>query len=63
MCGFVLFDTQMIIEKRRAGDKDFVAHSMDLFIDFIGIFRRLVVLLSQKVNLKLKLHYYYFTIK
>lgn len=49
MCGFVLYDTQLIIEKRRSGDKDFVAHSVDLFIDFIGIFRRLVIILAEKV--------------
>lgn len=50
MCGFVLYDTQLIIEKRRSGDKDFVAHSVDLFIDFIGIFRRLVIILAEKVR-------------
>lgn len=50
MCGFVLYDTQLIIEKRRSGDKDFVAHSVDLFIDFIGIFRRLVIILAEKVH-------------
>ena len=50
MCGFVLYDTQVIIEKRRAGDKDFVAHSVDLFIDFISIFRRLLVILAQNAN-------------
>lgn len=48
MCGFVLYDTQLIIEKRRNGSKDFVAHSLDLFIDFIGIFRRLLIILTQK---------------
>uniref|UniRef100_A0A1B6KBM2 Bax inhibitor 1 n=1 Tax=Graphocephala atropunctata TaxID=36148 RepID=A0A1B6KBM2_9HEMI len=48
MCGFVLYDTQLIIEKRRMGDKDFVTHSVDLFIDFIGIFRRLVIILAEK---------------
>lgn len=49
MCGFVLYDTQLIIEKRRMGNKDFVTHSLDLFIDFIGIFRRLLIILTQKV--------------
>ncbi|XP_014370250.2 bax inhibitor 1 [Papilio machaon] len=48
MCGFVLFDTQLIIEKRRMGSKDFVQHALELFIDFIGIFRRLVIILTQK---------------
>lgn len=49
MCGFVLYDTQLILEKRRSGSKDFVAHSLDLFIDFIGLFRRILVILTQKV--------------
>jgi len=48
MCGFVLYDTQLIIEKRRLGSKDFVTHSLDLFVDFIGIFRRLLIILTQK---------------
>jgi FtsH-binding integral membrane protein len=50
MCAFVLYDTQLIMEKRRSGDKDFIAHSLDLFIDFIGIFRRLLIILAQKDN-------------
>ncbi|KDR09360.1 putative Bax inhibitor 1, partial [Zootermopsis nevadensis] len=48
MCGFVLYDTQLIIEKRMRGDKDFIVHSLDLFIDFVGIFKRLVIILTQK---------------
>lgn len=52
MCAFVLYDTQLIMEKRRAGDKDFIAHSVDLFIDFIGIFRRILIILAQKENNK-----------
>ncbi|KAK4875237.1 hypothetical protein RN001_011659 [Aquatica leii] len=48
MCGFVLYDTQLIIQKRRNGSKDFVTHSLDLFVDFIGIFRRLLIILTQK---------------
>lgn len=56
MCGFVLFDTQLIIEKRRMGNKDFVAHSLDLFIDFIGIFRRLLIILTQKVGITFYSH-------
>jgi FtsH-binding integral membrane protein len=50
MCGFVLYDTQLIIEKRRNGDRDFVTHSLDLFLDFIGIFKRLVIILTEKVS-------------
>ncbi|XP_071943395.1 probable Bax inhibitor 1 [Antedon mediterranea] len=47
-CGFVLFDTQLIIEKKRNGDNDYVWHSVDLFLDFINIFRHLLVILSDK---------------
>jgi FtsH-binding integral membrane protein len=47
-CGFVVYDTQAIIAKRRMGDKDVIRHSLDLFIDFIHIFRKVLVLLIQK---------------
>uniref|UniRef100_A0AAY5KSX2 Transmembrane BAX inhibitor motif-containing protein 6 n=1 Tax=Esox lucius TaxID=8010 RepID=A0AAY5KSX2_ESOLU len=46
MCGFVLFDTQLIIEKAEMGDKDYIWHSVDLFLDFITIFRKLMVILA-----------------
>uniref|UniRef100_A0A1I7XR93 EGF-like domain-containing protein n=1 Tax=Heterorhabditis bacteriophora TaxID=37862 RepID=A0A1I7XR93_HETBA len=38
-CGFVLYDTQLIAEKSRRGDDDYIWHSVDLFIDFVQIFR------------------------
>lgn len=49
-CGFVVYDTQAIIEKRRRGDKDAIRHSLDLFIDFIQLFRKILILLMQKEN-------------
>ena len=49
-CGFIMFDTQVIIRKARNGDKDFIAHSLDLFIDFVQIFRKVLILLMQKVG-------------
>ena len=48
MCGFVLYDTQKIVEKSRNGDRDFILHAMDLFIDFLSIFKRLLVILMDK---------------
>ncbi|CAB3377100.1 Hypothetical predicted protein [Cloeon dipterum] len=48
MCGFVLFDTQLIVEKRLMGDDDYIGHSVDLFIDLVGIFRRLLIILTKK---------------
>jgi len=53
-CLFVLYDTQMIIEKRRMGDDDFIWHSVDLFFDFIQIFQKLLIILSQKEENKKK---------
>jgi FtsH-binding integral membrane protein len=46
-CGFVLFDTQLLIEKRRNGDTDFIWHSVDLFLDFLNIFIRILVILTK----------------
>jgi len=50
MCGFVLYDTQLIIEKRRMGDDDYIWHCVDLFIDFVNLFRRILILLANKEN-------------
>lgn len=50
MAGFVLFDTQMIMEKHRNGSTDCIRHSMDLFFDLISVFRRLLIILTQKVS-------------
>lgn len=52
-CGFVLFDTQLIVEKKeRLDDDDYIWHSVDLFIDFIAIFQRLLVILASKEKKK-----------
>lgn len=47
-CGFILFDTQLIVEKFELGDNDYLWHSIDLFLDFINIFRRLLIILASK---------------
>lgn len=54
MCGFILYDTQMIMEKRRRGDTDYIWHSVELFIDFLSVFRRLLIILAQKEDRKKK---------
>ncbi|EDO45792.1 predicted protein [Nematostella vectensis] len=53
-CGFVMYDTQLIVEKHRNGDKDFIWHSVDLFLDFINIFRRIMIILAQNKESKKK---------
>ncbi len=43
--GYVLFDTQMIIERANRGDYNYVKHALDLFVDFAAIFVRLLVIM------------------
>jgi len=54
MCGFILYDTQLVMEKHRRGDNDYIWHSVDLFIDFLDVFRRLAIILAQKEERKKK---------
>jgi FtsH-binding integral membrane protein len=50
--GYVIFDTQLILEKAINGDGDFVGHAMSLFIDFIAIFVRLLIILAKNSEKK-----------
>ncbi|GLU05516.1 hypothetical protein SLE2022_226130 [Rubroshorea leprosula] len=43
--GYVVFDTQDIIEKAHSGDLDYVNHALTLFIDFVGVFIRILVIM------------------
>lgn len=43
---FILYDTQIIIEKHMMGDDDYILHSVTLFIDFIQLFRNLLMILA-----------------
>ncbi|VDL64258.1 unnamed protein product [Hymenolepis diminuta] len=47
-CGFVVYDTQLIVLKRQLGDTDFVRHALDLFVDVIELFRHLLIILNSK---------------
>jgi FtsH-binding integral membrane protein len=50
--GYVIYDTQVIIEKASHGDFNFVNHSLELFIDFVAIFVRILIILSDKKKKK-----------
>lgn len=45
---FIIYDTQLIAEKRRRGDTDYVLHTMELFIDFVNVFRYLLIILKER---------------
>jgi len=46
-CGFIIFDTQLIIEKASMGQKDFVRDALELFLDFVNVFVRLLIILMK----------------
>lgn len=46
-CGYVLYDTQLILYRFKHGDHDVVSHSLSLFLDFVNMFVRLLVILSR----------------
>uniref|UniRef100_U5EYS3 Putative bax-mediated apoptosis inhibitor tegt/bi-1 n=1 Tax=Corethrella appendiculata TaxID=1370023 RepID=U5EYS3_9DIPT len=48
MSAFILYDTQAIMEKCRLGNRDAIAHSLELFYDLVSVFRRLLIILTQK---------------
>jgi len=49
-CAFILYDTQLIIARRRAGDRDYVWHALMLFVDLVDVFRHVLIILMQKDN-------------
>ncbi|XP_030372717.1 bax inhibitor 1 [Scaptodrosophila lebanonensis] len=52
MAAFIVYDTQNIVEKCRLGNRDVVQHALDLFFDVLSMFRRLLIILTQKEERK-----------
>ncbi|CEP18000.1 hypothetical protein [Parasitella parasitica] len=46
--GFVMYDTQMIVEHASAGSMDIPGHAMELFMDLYSLFIRLAHILMKK---------------
>lgn len=48
--GYMVVDTQEMIERAHHGDLDYVKHALTLFTDFIAVFVRiLIIMVSIKV--------------
>lgn len=52
--GYVVVDTQDIIEKAHIGDLDYVKHAMTLFSDFVAVFVRILVIMLKNSQEKEK---------
>ncbi|GFP96487.1 bax inhibitor 1 [Phtheirospermum japonicum] len=50
--GYIVFDTQDIIEKAHLGDLDYVKHSLTLFTDFVGVFIRILIIMLRNATEK-----------
>ena len=46
--GFVIYDTQIIIEQAHEGNRDFISHALSLFLDFVNIFIRVLIIIMKK---------------
>ncbi|PKA66338.1 Bax inhibitor 1 [Apostasia shenzhenica] len=44
--GYIVFDTQVIIEKAHRGDLDYVKHALTLFTDFVAIAVRILIIMG-----------------
>jgi len=47
---FVMYDTQLIIRRSDSGDKDYLQHSFDLYLDFVSLFVRILIILAKNAE-------------
>lgn len=52
--GYTLYDTQLMIEKFYAGQRDVVTHALELYIDFFHVFVKILVIMMDNQDRKRK---------
>ncbi|XP_057775598.1 bax inhibitor 1-like isoform X2 [Salvia miltiorrhiza] len=50
--GYIVVDTQDIIEKAHLGDLDYVNHALTLFTDFVAVFVRVLIIMLKNASEK-----------
>lgn len=48
--GYIVYDTQEIIERAHLGDLDYVKHALTLFTDFVAVFVRILTILLKNAG-------------
>jgi FtsH-binding integral membrane protein len=48
--GYIIFDTQVIVERCGAGDFDTIKHALDLFVDALAVFVRVLIVLLRSAE-------------
>ncbi|KAL2546148.1 Bax inhibitor 1 [Forsythia ovata] len=48
--GYIVVDTQDIIEKAHYGDLDYVKHALTLFTDFVAVFVRILIIMLKNAS-------------
>ena len=46
-CLYIIYDTQIIIERAEHGDKDVISHTLVLFVDLFDLFIRILKILIE----------------
>jgi FtsH-binding integral membrane protein len=49
---YVLYDSQLIVERASMGNYDHIQHALDLFIDFAALFIRILIILNKNAQKK-----------
>ncbi|MBA0589061.1 hypothetical protein Gorai_017830 [Gossypium raimondii] len=49
--GYMIVDTQDIIEKAHLGDLDYVKHALTLFTDFVAVFVRILIIMVSQAGI------------
>ena len=44
---FILYDTQLMVERASQGDRDVIRHALELFIDAVAVFVRVALILMR----------------
>ena len=47
-CRFVVYDTQLAVAQFDMGNRDYLMHALQFYVNFVSIFLRLVAILSER---------------